>query len=121
MHPDLSPDALEGRLRSLPPPPMPDGLKARLLAHVPATAPASRRRWPVWTGLAVAVATACLLAVLAWPRHHRPTLVPPAPETIHEGSSQAYPDVARLPAFSWPLEESSPVRVSTALPADLFD
>ena len=120
MHPESSPDALENRLRALPPPPAPDGLEARLLAAIPAAQPRARR-WPVVVGVAVAVAAACLIAVVAWLRHDKSIPELPQPEVVHELSPQSFPDPAGLAAFSWPLEESSPLRVSTALPADLFD
>jgi hypothetical protein len=118
---DLSNEELERRLRVLPPPPVPAGLEARLLSAVPNAKPTSTRHWPIWVGVAVGVAAACLIAVVAWPRHVKPVPESPQPEVVHEVSPQSFPDPEGLPAFSWPLEESSPLRVSTALPADQFD
>jgi hypothetical protein len=53
------------RLRDLPPPPIPPGLEARLLADVPAPGP-PRRWWPVLASGAVAAGVA--LAVVTRPR-----------------------------------------------------
>jgi hypothetical protein len=133
--PDRSAEALEGRLRALPPPPVPDGLEARLLARIPAERPPARRRWAVWVGVAGALAAACLLAVLAWPRRDDR---PPAPSPPKESVKHVPPrppdgpaafaawretrralDGAELPSFAWPLGETAPVRVSA--PPDLLD
>src|SRR5438093_12334554 len=82
------PESLEGRLRRLPPPPVPADLEARLLAAIPAgvssraesgiasaprvlpalTQPGSPGRWVRWAGGVSALAAACLLIVLAWPK-----------------------------------------------------
>ena len=120
MHPESSPDALENRLRALRPPPAPDGLEARLLAAIPAAQP-NARRWPVVVGAAVAVAAACLIAVVAWLRHDKSIPELPQPEVIHELSPQSFPDPAGLAAFSWPLEESPRLSRLTSAPLDLLD
>src|SRR5260370_22901790 len=71
---DQSLESLEARLRALPPPPVPGDLETRLLSAIPAEMPTweqgsgSRRRWMVWVGLAGALAAACWLIVLSWPR-----------------------------------------------------
>jgi hypothetical protein len=110
-----------------------------LLAAIPADLPALRRRWAVWAGVAgvgVAVAAACLLAVLAWPRRDdgNPDSRPDPRELVHPATPQspddriaARRDSRRLldeaePApFHWPLPEPLPTRLSTTIPADLFD
>ena len=93
-----------------------------------------RRRWVLWGGVAGALAAACILAVLAWPRTNLKNPLPaPRSEDVAldsrgptEGavsfatwqkSRQAMED--REPAFRWPLSE--PVRVSASLPSDLFE
>jgi hypothetical protein len=67
-------DGLEAKLRRLPPPPVPDGLEARLVAAIPLVLPSSgarsrpaQRRWQqlIWVSCAAAVAAGVLLAVLA--------------------------------------------------------
>jgi hypothetical protein len=134
-NPDRSPEALEARLRALPPPPVPADLEARLLAAIPAKRP-SARRWAVWAGVVGALAAACLLAVLGWPR--RPARAPvPGPETresahkvpprpAEEDGIAALREARRVedggePApFTWPLDET-PVGVSTSIPPELFD
>jgi hypothetical protein len=137
-NPDESPEALEARLRALPRPPVPADLEARLLAAIPTETLVPPRRWAVWVGVAGALAAACLLAVLAWPRRDGKG---PAPgPTPRESAHQATPrppddsddlavwrearrvlDGAEPPTFTWPLEETLPIRVSTSLPPDLLD
>jgi len=148
---DRSPESLEARLRALPPPPVPGDLEARLLAAIPAEASnemprlarAPRpRRLAVWAGAAVAGAAACLLAVLLWPRPGGKTTVPspvvnaekrqPAHQLTSEqrGDSLSItswleagrdPDGAERPLFTWPIQEKSPLMVSTAIRSDLLD
>jgi hypothetical protein len=140
MHPERrpnvgrSPESLEARLRALVQPPVPADLEARLLATVPARLPAPRRRWLVWAG---ALAAACLLAVLAWLGRDGkgPALHPEAPERANQATprSPAGPDgpawwaarrdldEAETPPFAWPLEETPPVTVATALSPDLLN
>jgi hypothetical protein len=130
-NPDHFSEALEARLRSLPLPPVPTGLEARLLAAIPAARPRRCRRWAVRVG--GALAAACLLAALAW--YGRPGLVPrpagsdlaahgvPRPEE-GPGRSAAWWQARRvldereIPPFAWPLPRTSALRVSTAIPPD---
>jgi hypothetical protein len=94
----------------------------------------SKTRWLVVPGLAAA----CLLGVLAWPRGDgdSPVPVPPVRQSSGEIAPRPQPDpagiaawrnvrrgldVSEMPAFSWPLQESSPLTVMTSIPPDLFD
>jgi hypothetical protein len=137
-NPDPSPEALEARLRALPRPPVPAGLESRLLAAIPADRPTPRRRWAGWVGVAAAVAAACLLAVLAWPRREAkgPVPSPPPGDIVHQVAPRPPADVADLtawretrrvldgaemPPFTWPLPEPWSVRVSNAIPPDLLN
>jgi hypothetical protein len=126
-------DSLEAQLRALPPPPVPDGLEARLLAAIPAPRPAPRRRWAVWVGVAGAAA-ACLLAVLAWlgrdgknpgPRPEPPERALEAPTRPPDAFAwwlaRRDLDEAETPPFAWPLEETPPVTVAAARAPDLLN
>jgi len=94
----------------------------------------SRMRWLVVSGLAVA----CSVAVLAWPRGDGKNPVPgfsgqPSSDPITTRPRQdptsiaAWGNVRRdlnlseMPAFSWPLQESSRLSRSTSFPPDLLD
>ncbi|HEV3259690.1 MAG TPA: hypothetical protein VG013_22675 [Gemmataceae bacterium] len=140
-NPDRSPESLEARLRALPQPPVPADLEARLLATIPAEMPIPQRRWAVWVGAVGALAAACLLAVLAWPERDdkhgalRPGTrepvrrVPvPSPEKSEDSAriagwvaARRVLDGAETPTFTWPLEETTPIRVSSSIPPDLLD
>src|SRR5262249_55626403 len=133
-NPDRSPEALEARLRALPQPPVPAGLEARLLAAIPAAPPAPRRRWAVWVGLAGALAAACLLAVLAWPRRDGrgpdpsapgPPVTPRPPDASDRlaawREARRVLDGAEPSPFTWPLPETSPITAATAIPPDLLE
>jgi hypothetical protein len=126
-------DSLEARLRALPPPPVPEGLGARLLAAIPSQPPAPRRRWAVWVGVAGAAA-ACLLAALAWlgrdgkgpaPRPEPPERALEAPIRPPDGAAwwlaRRDLDEAETPAFAWPLEEAPPVTVASTISPDLLN
>jgi hypothetical protein len=142
MHPERRPspgrssESLEARLRALPQPPVPPGLEARLLAAVPPIRLAPRRRWGVWAFVAGALAAACLLAALAWPRRAGPAPGPAKGDSAHlvtprppdDSASltalvqaRRAPEVAELPPFTWPLGETAPVTVASAIPHDLLD
>src|SRR5262245_53369290 len=132
-NPDPTSEALAARLRSLPPPPVPDGLESRLLAAIPVMR-RTRRRWIVRASLAGGRAATCLLDALAWSgrnvqvpgRTQEPGPdIPPRPADM-----ETFPilrDVehglagAQNETFSWPLEELSPITVATAPPADVLD
>ena len=132
--PDRTPEALAARLRALGAPPVPAGLEARLLADIPAERPTARRRWAVAAGLVGALAAACVLALLAWPRRdvqrspgtspvvrqHTPR--PPDDDRI-VGWREARQvlDVTATPTFNWPLQETPPLRRSTSIPPDLLN
>jgi hypothetical protein len=94
----------------------------------------SRTRWLVVSGLAAA----CLVAVLAWPRGEGKNPVPgfsglPSSDPITPRPRQAPTSVAawgnvrrgldlsEMPAFSWPLQESSCFSKLTSIPPDLLD
>jgi hypothetical protein len=147
---DRSPQALGARLRALPPVPVPTGLEARLLSAIPPGMAGEHPNWSrrsrsrhlaVWAGAAVALAAACLLAVLLWPKpgdKSTPDMVvlPERSATSHrlklprQGDSASITpwlevrrglDGAEVPAFSWPIEAESRVMVSLRIPSDLFD
>jgi hypothetical protein len=93
-----------------------------------------RRRWAVWGGAVVALAAACLLAILAWPPRDTKYPVPSSPmsQTVDQVALRP-PDVSHgvtpllqarrdleaieLPAFNWPLENS----LSNSTPLDMLD
>jgi hypothetical protein len=148
---DRSPESLEARLRALPRPPIPSGLEARILAAIPARPSSNdelprrgrsaSRRWrrlTFWAGASVAAAAACLLAVRFWPepedQHTAPILVadPGSTQSPHRATPRPRSDSAwfmanqdlvetEMPTFAWPIQEKSPLMVSTALRPDLFD
>ena len=136
-NPDRSPEALEARLRALPQPPVPAELQARLLAAIPPERPIPQRRWAVWVGAVGTLAAACLLALLAWPgRTGKDIPRPPTRGSARQSTPPAPDDSARItawrearrvlegaepPAFTWPLEETAPLMVSTSIPPDLLD
>jgi|SRR5579864_984523 len=135
---DRFPETLEARLRALPQPPVPAGLETRLLAAIPVEMPFVQRYWAVCVRVAGALAAACLVALLAWPRGDTKAPVPrpgtsdsahqakPRPPREHDPVATRLLagrdlDGAGTPTFTWPLEERSPMRVSTSISADLLD
>jgi len=137
-NPDRSLEALEARLRALPPPALPAALEARLLAAIPAEIPFTRRRWVVWVGVVGTLAAACLLAFLAWRGGNGKDTIP-GPH-LNESTHKDTPglsddsdgtaalseyhrvlDGGDMPAFTWPLEEMSPLTVLTSISPDLLD
>jgi hypothetical protein len=135
-NPDPSPEALEARLRALPPLPAPADLEARLLANIPLTMPARKKSWAVRTVLVGTLAAACLLVVLTL--SNRGGMTPPVPpdktESVRKDSPRSEDDSGSLAAinarrnlededkatFDWPLSEATPLRAAV-LPPDLFD
>src|SRR5207249_958526 len=106
---------------------VPADLEARLLAAIPTR----RRRWAVWAGVGGALAAACVLAVLAWPRragnlpdtrpgpgvivHAVPALPPDDSDSVTAWRvAQQVLDGADLPTFNWPVQETSPTTVTSA-------
>jgi hypothetical protein len=106
------------------------------LLSAPIVRPRRSRRWAVWCGVAGALAAACVLAILAWPRKgvKDPLPSPRANEMAQHGngapadsdnlatwrqSRQAIEDAEV--SFRWPLPEPAPVRVGVSIPSDLFD
>ena len=135
-NPDRSLEALEARLRALPQPPIPADLESRLLAAIPAKRSIPPRRWGVRVGAISALAAACLLAVIAWPwrdgEHSDPKTIQSTVRVTPRPTEDSAPiaslrparqvlDEAEPPTFTWPLPESSPIRFSASIPADLLD
>jgi hypothetical protein len=111
-------------------------LRALILDRLgpPRTDRPSRTRWLVISGLAAA----CLVAVLAWPRggdknpvpgssgQQSPDPISPPPRqdpaTVADwGNVRRGLNLSEMPAFSWPLQESSRLSRLTAIPPDLLD
>jgi hypothetical protein len=148
---DRSLKSLESRLRALPRQSVPGDLEARLLAAIRAEAShevprraggSRRRRIAVWGGAAAVLAAACSLAVLLWPGAGRnrtgPNVVanPAIRQSAHPLTRQqpGYShditprlearldlDEAARPLFTWPVQEETPLMVSTALRPDSVD
>jgi hypothetical protein len=93
-----------------------------------------RRRWAAWSGSASALAAACLLVILAWPRRDTETQGPSPPvrrgwtEVAHQSSRSSRDlssllearrnlDESAMPGFVWPLENA----LSASTPLDLLD
>jgi hypothetical protein len=145
MHPEKPPsadrpDSLEARLRALPLPPVPAGLEARLLGAIPVQVPGEhsvRVRRSVWIAAACALAAACLLVVLFGrgregdnpaptnANHQVSDHGPPrAPaESVSPRLLQARRDLeeTQVPAFTWPLEQTSSTRLSISIQDGLLD
>jgi hypothetical protein len=136
-NPDRSAEALAARLCALPRPPVPTDLEARLLANIRTELPIPRRRWGGWVGVAGALAAVCLLAVLTWlgrdgkdpvpapgtnPPMHQVTPRPPdnSDRIAAWRETRRVLDGAEMAASTWPLQETSPIRVSTSIPPDLL-
>jgi hypothetical protein len=111
-------------------------LRALILDRLgpPRTERPSRTPWLVASGLAAA----CLVAVLAWPRGDgknplpgfsgQPSSTPITPRSREGPTSLAAwgnvrrgLDLSKMPAFSWPLEESPRLSRLTTVPTDLLD
>ena len=137
-NPDQSLEALEARLRALPQPPIPADLEARLLATIPAERSIPRRRWGIRVGAIGALAAACLLVAIAWPRRDGENSIRGLKtiESAHKVTRRLPDDSAPIaslraarkvldetepPTFTWPLPEPSPIRFSSSIPPDLLD
>jgi hypothetical protein len=127
MNPDQSLEALEARLRALPPPDVPADLESRLLAAIPVAVPMRRRHWPVWVAVG-AMAAACLLAVLIWPRRYNKPFTPiqGPPEIVEQkppnlANGRDFLGAPEMSTFTWPVNETIPLRASTSIPAYLLD
>jgi hypothetical protein len=97
--------------------------------------PIPSQPWGRWVGTAGALVAACVLAALAWqghdgkapvtpsrPAHPVASSVPDGPAGIGAWrEARRNLNEAEAPAFTWPLGETPPVTVSTAIPADLLD
>jgi hypothetical protein len=148
---DRSLESLEARLRALPQPLVPGDLESKLLAAMPLetsietqrSALARRpRHFVLWAAASLATAAAILLVVRFWPKpddQHPAATVVLHPKVINVApqitdrepdisrrilpwfEAQLDPDETELPTFSWPIQEKSPLIVSTALRPDLFD
>jgi hypothetical protein len=111
-------------------------LRALILDRLgpPLTGRPSRTRWLVVSGLAAA----CLVAVLARPRGNgkhtvpgfsgQPSSHPITPRPREDptrvaawGNVRRGLNLSEMPAFSWPLEESSRLSRLTSVPPDLLD
>jgi hypothetical protein len=131
-------ESLEARLRSLPPAVIPADLEERLLATVPAAERPRPRRRQVWPGLAVALAAACLLAILVWqgrqgkkpvPRPNNDVIVQPVQPHPQDAPADAVTwrearrdlNVEQAPAFTWPLAETAPIQETKSIPPDLLN
>ncbi len=113
-----------------------DGLRALLLDRL--GPPRLARPWKTWLLMGSGLAAACLLGALAWPRHdventiksndvilstQKVTIQLPDHASINVAWLDARRglDVSEIPTFSWPVQESSPLTVSTSIPPDLLD
>jgi hypothetical protein len=144
-------ESLEARLRALPRAPVPGGLESRLLAAMPVRASNVTRRsafavrprhFVIWAAASIATAASCLLVIRFWPepndRHTAASVVlnpettdfaRPLPDRQPDNSHRILPwfqdrldpDDTEMPTYSWPIQEKSPLMVSTALRPDLFD
>jgi hypothetical protein len=123
-------EALEDDLRRLPLPPVPAGLKERLLAAIPERSP-PRRGWRrAWAAGALAAAGVLLALLLRWGKP------PPAPApkgggVARPGRTDGAPP-SRAPTrlaggtepgapFRWPLPPPGMVALSGRLPDDLLE
>jgi hypothetical protein len=106
------------------------GPSAKRQPNVPPAWPwrTSRGRRALWGGAISALAAACLLAALIWSRRDRND---PLPDTVNsqaktefvQGTAKApwNSDVPPMPRFTWPVEETVPLRASISIPQDLFN
>jgi hypothetical protein len=105
-------------------------------------ASALRRRLVLWASASIAAAAACLLAVRFWPEpvdrnSAHDVVVTPSPTGPGQQRTHRQPgeslwttpllkagqelEGTEMPTFSWPVQEKSPLLVSTAVTRDLLD
>jgi hypothetical protein len=148
---DRSSESLEARLRALPPPPVPVDLEARILAAIPAEPPNKmprvargfgRRPLAAWAGAAAVVVAVALLAVLLRrgpdTEKNTPNVVSNTQNTKAARQVKTQQpgyalgvtswlrarrdlDPAESPLFIWPIQEKSPLMVSSTNRLDLLD
>jgi len=129
---------------------VPADLAARLIAAIPAEMPRdksqssrdsrSRHRF-AWSGVAVAMAATIVLAVLLWPGagEKGPRISVVAQPATNDSTNAVTPDSGDIfnitpslefrrrfdsvetPSFTWPIQEKSPLMVSSAIPRELLD
>jgi hypothetical protein len=136
MKPEEHPrESLEARLRALPQPATPADLEARLLAGISAPQPIVRRSQAIWIAAICSLAAVTLLAMFALlgPSRNERNPSPTTNQNVQpqeiDDSTNAAPwlqvrnglNGSESTAFTWPLEEISPMRASTSIPADLLD
>lgn len=134
-NPERWPHALEGRLRALPPPPVPAGLESRLLAAIPTSKVNVHRPWAVLVG---AVAAACFMVVLLFARRadntpDRGRVAGPLARQDAPSRSDEFARIAealkarrelneaKLPPFNWPLASRPPTRLSASISGNSLD
>jgi hypothetical protein len=136
-------DPLETELSALRPNEISTGLRRRIAESLAEVRPAKLRRIR-WIAVAGGVATTCLgLALLLWQvGQHRskgkyPVPNPAPPESVQLAPmprppsragdvspwlrTQEYEEYVDAPYFTWPLEESSPIRALMPIPSELLD
>jgi hypothetical protein len=144
---DPSVESLEARLRGLPPPSVPSDLQARLLEAIPSKMreiTATSRSWrpAIWSGAAIGLAAACVLAMFlfsdagTWTTTSRTVvvsksigssgLVRPEQSTDSFGAApwseaRRGVDASEWRTFVWPIHEKTPLMVSLAIPPDLLE
>jgi hypothetical protein len=133
-----TPDPLEVELSALQPQELPPGLRQRIAerlaqgAAMPDCLPLVRKRgrdWWMRIAIAGGLAAACVAALVLWwansshreapPIAHQPEVTPQWNDVIPSRDAQRV--VSDTESFTWPIEETSPVRVSISIPTELFD
>jgi hypothetical protein len=140
------PDPLETEMSSLMPCELSAQSRLRIAERLSSLDPAfgdggkssNRRRLVRQMAFAGGLAAACLLAIILWwlggqpgdPRpvvgeNPKPIEVEPGPRTLlayHHALSLSPDDLdAEFSTFAWPLPETTPKRIATAIPRDLLD
>jgi hypothetical protein len=132
-------DPLESELAALSPRPVSAGLRDRIAASLDPPAPSNGRqarpgsRRIGWLVLTACAAAACLFVFLRWPfwpalpegKNTAPNVVQQASAKENANNASAAsqwkaPD-PNLPAFSWPLYETPPMKGYASIPPDLLD